>query len=143
MSRRHDPQLLDRALAHAGFFDQIFLATTDAAGCPHLDVAGTLEDAADPLVLRGFFSATTMDDVRANPRLELLAWDTHEQRGLKIRGTLEQSRETALLDGYVPALDAGTPQVEHELHIRVEEVLLVERRPRRERPLGTRPHGDG
>lgn len=123
---------LQAALEITGELESVFLATGDADGNAHLEVAEPLTGSVDELVVRGFFDRTTVANLRANPRLTLLAWEPEEGHGFQFGGTLLQTRETAMLDGYSPILDRGMPQVEYELRIHIESVSPLIHQPHRD-----------
>jgi predicted pyridoxine 5'-phosphate oxidase superfamily flavin-nucleotide-binding protein len=132
LSQATDASALRRALEAAAELESVLVATGDADGNPHLEPAELLSSADDELVVRAFFDHVTVANLRGNPRMTLLAWDSTEAHGFQFAGTLVQARETAMLDGYAPILDRGMPQIEYELRVHVEGVSPLVHRPHRE-----------
>ncbi|RPJ06749.1 MAG: pyridoxamine 5'-phosphate oxidase family protein [Deltaproteobacteria bacterium] len=68
----------------------------------------------------------TVENLRENPRLSLVILDPKTLKGFQILGQMERIEKGAMLDGYAPETEekwAGLPQAEHQLLIRVTEVL--------------------
>ncbi|HUH05196.1 MAG TPA: pyridoxamine 5'-phosphate oxidase family protein [Kofleriaceae bacterium] len=132
LSQAPDAVELSRAAELAAELELVFVATSDADGNAHLELAEPLSSAGDELVVRAFFDRTTVANLRNNPRLTVLAWDPVDAHGFQLSGTLVKAHETAMLDGCAPLLDRGMPQIEYELRVQLEVVSPLGRQPHRE-----------
>jgi hypothetical protein len=65
----------------------VWVASCDRNGLPHLAVSSKLEMPDDTTaLLSGFCCVHTIDNVRANPRISLGAWDVDSDEGWQLVG---------------------------------------------------------
>jgi len=65
----------------------VWVASCDTNGLPHLALSGKLEmPDDDTALLSGFCCVKTVDNVRANPRIALGAWDVASGDGWQLVG---------------------------------------------------------
>ena len=105
----------------------VYIATADKEGIPHLAASeGMTFVDRDRIFFRAWFCLRTVENLRENPRLSLAILDPKTLEGYQILGEMEGIEKGAILDGYAPETEkrwAGLPQTEHQLLIRVKEVL--------------------
>ncbi len=113
------PQLAAKA-GHA------FVATVDANGWPHVAVAGRLAVTPEEhLVVTDWFCPVTMANLRANPKLSVVVWDSASDVGYQLIGELEETKDLGVLNGYAPPVesDSPIPQVERQLLVHIDRIL--------------------
>jgi len=117
---------LNQAVAIAKKTQQVFIATADAAGAPHIACAGkiTVEDGGY-LAVTEWFCPGTVANLRKNKNISIAVWDKLTDTGLQLLGRVENIQDMAILDGYSPAFEKQQPlpQVERKLLIKVEKIL--------------------
>lgn len=112
----------------------VVVATADSRGMPHVAAAGRLSVPQEGMVsITEWFCPGTIANVQENDQVSVVAWDQSEDEGIQLLGRLENEREIAVLDGYVPQEEGDTPQVEKELLIRVEKALEFSEAPHSDR----------
>lgn len=118
-------QMLNNALALAKRLGHVFVATASADGAPHVTAALELAGGHDDTVtVAGWFCPGTVANLRTNNRISLTVWDRGEDDGYQILGQVQSAEPVAIMDGYDPELEKHPmPQVERQLHVRVEKVL--------------------
>lgn len=110
--------------------ENVFIATSDAAGLPHVSVARSMELLPDSRVaVREWFCPGTMANLTANPQISLVMWDAMLDRGFQLLGSLEAVQELGMIDGYTPREEINVPQAERRLVIKVDKVLDFTRKP--------------
>ncbi len=106
---------------------QVYLASTDAGGYPHLAVAhGPTLSSNGYLVFEEWFCPATVKNVRTNPKVVVAAIDRKTSMGYHARGTVVKTEESAMLNGYVAGREAelrGLPQIRWRLVIEIDEVM--------------------
>lgn len=120
------PDTLGKAMALAEHLDHFLLATVAPDGQPHIAAAGELSLLAGGRIeITDWFCATTVRNLQANPRISVVVWDLGHHRGFQLLGVVEKEEDIAIMDGYVPELEAGEtlPQVERLLVVRIEKIL--------------------
>ncbi len=120
------PKRVETAIRLAQRLAHVLVATADGAGLPHVAAAGSVAQApGGRLAVGAWFCPGTVENVAANPRIALVAWDPETDQGYQILGGVERIDELGMLDGYSPAEQAGPPlpQVERRLIVRVDKVL--------------------
>jgi predicted pyridoxine 5'-phosphate oxidase superfamily flavin-nucleotide-binding protein len=112
------------------------VATADADGTPHLASAARVRLEPDGRVsVAEWFCPATVANLAQNPRVAIVAWDPQTDTGHQIVGDVEALRELAVLDGDLPGEEKEpAPQVEHELLVRVRDVLAFRRAPHTDLP---------
>lgn len=115
-----------------------FVATSDAAGHPHLAAGrGVSVFAPNRLVFEAWFCPTTLKNLQENPRIAVAIADPVTGEGYQFTGRVESSEESAVLNGYLPDLEPpGLPQVQWRLEVRVESVMAFTADAHSDRPLG-------
>ncbi|MFW5853686.1 MAG: pyridoxamine 5'-phosphate oxidase family protein [Thermodesulfobacteriota bacterium] len=110
----------------------VLVATADDRGMPHLAAAGRIAVVSENrIAVEAWFCPGTVENVRTNPMISVVAWDQKTDIGHQILGEVEQVEETAMMDGFAPELgtEEPLPQSERKLIIRVEEVLAFSHAP--------------
>ncbi|MFO8085945.1 MAG: pyridoxamine 5'-phosphate oxidase family protein [Desulfobacterales bacterium] len=104
----------------------VFVATADSRGLPHLASAGLIDIVSEDRVsIEAWFCPGTVQNVQDNPLISVVAWDPEMDIGFQILGKVEKMEETAILNGFSAKLeqDAPIPQSERKLIILVDQVL--------------------
>ncbi len=117
---------LNQAVAIAKKTQQVFIATADAAGAPHIACAGKITaEAGDRLAVTEWFCPGTVANLQENKNVSIAVWDKLTDTGLQVLGQVESIQDMAILDGYSPAVEKQhpLPQVERKLFIKVEKIL--------------------
>ena len=66
----------------------VLLATADASGFPNLAVANVIKRVSeDKLAISSWFCPATVANLRRNPRLDVIVWDSDTDQGYQILGT--------------------------------------------------------
>ena len=115
-----------------------YVATSDLNGSPHLAAGGGVSvQAPNRLVFEAWFCQTTLKNLQQNPELAVAIADPATGKGFQFLGRVESKQDTAVLNGFLPDLEAsGLPQVQWRLEIRVESVLVFTTEAHSDRPLG-------
>jgi len=117
---------LERAAEIAEKVGQLFVATADAKGQPHVAVASRLSAGTEGRVtVAGWFCPGTAANVQDNRQVSIVVWDAAADEGYQLIGRIEYIKEVGILDGYAPEVEGkrSLPQVERALVIRVERIL--------------------
>jgi uncharacterized protein len=110
----------------------VYVATADLGGFPHLATAGSVEMVSDDqIAVEEWFCPGTVENVRENPLVSVVSWDSVKDVGFQILGNVEKTEEIAIMDGFSPEIEKGPqmPQSERRLLVRVHEVLSFSRGP--------------
>jgi hypothetical protein len=108
----------------------VFVATADSAGLPHLAASGRIEEEPGGRVaVSEWFCPGTLGNLQRNPQVSIVAWDPQNDTGFQILGVAEGVEETAMMDGFSTDLAKALPQVERKIHVRVEKVIDFSRAP--------------
>ncbi len=110
----------------------VYVATADSSGFPHLATAGSIEMVSDDqIAVEEWFCPCTAKNVRENPLVSVVSWDSANDVGFQILGNVEKTEEIAIMNGFSPEIEKGPqmPQSESRLLVRVREVLAFSRRP--------------
>ena len=127
-----DFEALREAIDLAAAVGHIFVATSGADGLPHLAAASALTGVADDQVLvTEWFCPGSITNLRDNPRVSLVVWDTGADKGYQLLGEVTEIEDVGVLDGYDPDLESTSPapQVERRLLVRVGKVIQFTRAP--------------
>ena len=114
----------------------VYVATADLSGFPHLATAGDIEMVSeDRIAVEEWFCPGTMRNVRENPLVSVVSWDSSKDSGFQLLGNVEKIEETAMMNGFSPEIESGEqmPQSERKLVVRVREVLAFSRGPHSDR----------
>ncbi len=117
---------LNQAAAIAKKTQQVFIATADAAGAPHIACAGKINvENGDHLAVTEWFCPGTVANLQENKNISIAVWDKLTDTGLQVLGRVESIQDMAILDGFSPAVEKQQPlqQVERKLLIEVEKIL--------------------
>ena len=115
----------------------LFIATADQNGMPHIASAGRAELLpGDRFAVTEWFCPGTIANLRGNPHLSVVAWDSANDVGYQLIGESEEIHDVAMMDGFEAgkAESAPLPQVERRLIIRCEAVLEFKQRPHSDTP---------
>jgi hypothetical protein len=123
----------------------IFVATANEAGLPHLAAAAKLSPLKEGRVAVGaWFCPGTMANLQENKGVSLVIWDPREDLGYQLLGEIERVEEIAMMNGYIPGKerDAALPQVERRLIVRVEKIIDFRHGPHSDREEQEKGEGD-
>lgn len=115
--------------------DYALVASTASSGQPHLAASRGIRIVdADHLEFKAWFCHRTLENVAGNPQVAVTVMNGGE--GYQLRGRVEKRAATAILNGFVPALEKpGMPQMESSLLVRVEGVMRFSSGPHSDRDL--------
>jgi hypothetical protein len=133
-----DREMIERMVALSNRVGFLFIATSDRSGMPHMASARRAEQmAGDRLALTEWFCPGTVANLRENPRLSIVVWDSASDTGYQLIGESEKIEEVAMLDGYEAGREESppVPQVERRLIVRGREVFEFRQRPHSDTPL--------
>jgi hypothetical protein len=112
------------ALALAGNVRQLFVATADANGIPHLAIAERITlEREDTVGVTAWFCPRTVENVNENASVSLVVWDEQRDAGFQLIGEVTQVLDLAMLNGFIPGETVTVPQVERKLVVRVDQIL--------------------
>lgn len=119
-------QRLAEAADLAARVGHVFVATASSSGRTHLAAARTIAlTPENHVAVSDWFCPETLQNIRSNSFLSIVAWDPARDYGFQILGELEELKDVAMLDGYAPGLDKRPPlpQVERQLLVHVDKVV--------------------
>jgi hypothetical protein len=88
----------------------VFVATADSRGLPHLAFAGLIDIVSeDRVAIEAWFCPGTVQNVQDNPLISVVAWDPERDIGFQILGKVEKMEETAILNGFSAKLEQDPP----------------------------------
>lgn len=110
---------------------QVYLATADSKGVPHISVVQNIDlDSRGYLDVVGWFCQHTYANLEVNHNVSVLIWDERKDYGFQCIGTMEKEEELNILDGIAPSEESHpVPQIEREIHIHVDKILKFEKAP--------------
>jgi predicted pyridoxine 5'-phosphate oxidase superfamily flavin-nucleotide-binding protein len=123
---------LEQPLRLAETSKTVLVATADGDGRPHLAVAGQIEALPDGRVaVSEWFCPGTVGNLKENPRISLVVWDSVSDTGYQLMGEVEKVEESAFLNGYLHQEEGPrpVPQTRRRLTVRVTEILAFSRAP--------------
>lgn len=123
---------IQKAVALGQRLGQVFVATADRAGLPHVAGAGRLQSIADRHVeVAAWFCPGTVMNLQQNRQIALVVWEPTRDTGYQLIGEVEQIRDTAMLNGYDTQMENSTPlpQTERTLKVRIDAVLYFSQAP--------------
>jgi hypothetical protein len=133
-----DGALIERLIELGNRAGSFFIATADKNGMPHMASARRAERISENrFAVTEWFCPGTVANLRENPRLSVVAWDSESDVGYQVIGQAEDIHDEAMLDGY----EAGRfeenpmPQVERRLVVRSEAVLEFRQQPHSDAPV--------
>ncbi len=116
----------------------IFITTASREGLAHVAAADGIRAGDEGFFhLTGWYCETTARNLEENRRISVVLWDPDTDVGYQVIGEVEEIREKATLEGFMPESDDtySLPQVERELLVRVREVLLFCHAPHTDRVM--------
>jgi hypothetical protein len=119
-------ELLKKAIAIANITGQVFIATADPAGTPHIACAGkAFIEKDNHLSVTEWFCPGTVANVQENKNISVVVWDKKSDTGFQVLGQVETIQDVGMMDGYAPAVEKRhpMPQVERRLVIKVDKIL--------------------
>jgi hypothetical protein len=129
---------IEKASVLAKAVGYVLVATSGKDGVPHLCAAGQLDIAGnDCIAVTEWFCPGTIANTDENRNISVVSWDRNTDEGYQLIGTVRQSLDVGVLDGYSPKDDiAGVmPQVEKRLMIDVEKVMAFKMQPHTDKEL--------
>ena len=119
-------EALEKAVALGSKLQHVFVATTNAAGLPHLAAAADISLASGGRVaVDSWFCPGTVRNLAQNRKISLVVFDAIGDTGYQLLGEVEDIRELAFADGDAPEVGTSEPlpQVESQLMVRVDKVV--------------------
>jgi len=116
----------------AGRVGHALVVSADAAGLPHVAVADEVAFLSGSQVgVSAWYCPGTLDNLQANPRLSLVAWDGTTDEGHQLLGEVRQVEDVAVMDGYEPNATRAdpVPQMRRRFVVEVTKVLRFTRAP--------------
>ncbi len=123
---------INQAITLAHKLGYIFVATADAEGLPHVAAAATMNYLADNNVtVSAWFCPGTLSNLEQNRLVSLIVWDQNTDAGFQMLGRVENIKEKAVMNGYIPANEglAPMPQIERILEVAVNRVIAFSHAP--------------
>ncbi len=117
--------------------DYAFVASASETGLPHLAAGREIEiPDASHVVFKAWCCHTTLANVRHNPRVSVTLVDPVSGVGYQLAGHVEESRDTAILDGFAPEREEpGMPQIQSRFKVRIGAVMEFSPGPHSDNPL--------
>jgi hypothetical protein len=118
-------EILKKAVRLGEELGQVFVATADTAGLPHVAAAGKISlESEDHVAVMEWFCPGTVTNLEANRSIGLVVWDEKTDMGYQLLGECEKVEEVGMMDGYLPGLEdqKPLPQVERKLIVRIEKI---------------------
>lgn len=134
-----DGKMLAALVDLANRVGYLFIATAGREGVPHVASARRVElIAGERLAITEWFCPGTVANLRENPRLSVVAWDSGSDVGYQAVGEEEELVDVAMLDGFAAGMDEDhpPPQVERRVVVKVREVLEFRQQPHSDEPMG-------
>ena len=121
-----NPKRLAEAVELAARVGHVFLTTADPSGKPHLGAARRLSPGGENrVVVSDWLCPETLNNLKDNPLISLVAWDVAADQGFQLLGKLRKMEDLEMMNGYSPDLAKKDPlpQVYRELLVQVEQIL--------------------
>lgn len=118
--------------------DYALVASTDAAGKPHLAASkGVRITDDDHIEFDEWFCRRTLENVAGNPFVAVMLMEPSGHLGYQLSGKVESTHPVAVLNGYAPGREKpGLTQFESALLVRIDAVTHFSTRPHTDRVLG-------
>jgi len=117
-------ELIQKIVSTANRVGYSLVATSDKKGLPHLAASRRMEAEPDGHVaVSEWFCPGTLANLDENPQISVVVWDPASDTGYQLIGESVAIEETAMLDGFSPALPVPIPQVERKIRVRVDTIL--------------------
>lgn len=123
---------IHRAIDLAVKVGEVFIATADADGWPHMAAARRVVARKDSRIdVTEWFCPGTMANLKKNRRVSVVVWDSKSDTGYQLFGEMEKMLDIGMLDGYTPGMAQKwpMPQVESQLVVHVKKVTDFKRAP--------------
>jgi hypothetical protein len=130
--------MIERMVELSSMVGFLFIATADGNGVPHMASARRAEYMAGGLLaVTEWFCPGTVANLRENPRLSIVVWDSTSDTGYQLIGESEKIEEIAMMDGFEAGRIETTPvpQIERRLIVRGREVFEFRQRPHSDTPV--------
>ncbi len=126
-----NPATLNKVVDLAQKVGHIFVATANKGASPHIAAAASLKRTPEGRVLvAAWFCPETVANIRENPSISLVIWDSQKDHGYQMLGHTEQVIDMAMIDGIAPGRETSPlPQVERQLTVRVDRILEFKHAP--------------
>jgi hypothetical protein len=127
-----DREALAAAAELAETLEEVFVATADDKGQPHVGVARKLDLLdGDRVGVTEWFCPGTLANAQEGARVALVVWDEEADAGFQLAGTVEGIETVAMMDGYDKASEARRPmpQTERKLVVRINKITDFTRAP--------------
>jgi Pyridoxamine 5'-phosphate oxidase len=121
-----NPRTLAEAIELAAKKGYVFIASADASGKTHLAAARSIFITSENQVaVSDWFCPQTMENLKSNRSLSIVAWDDANDYGFQLLGTLRKMTDLKMMNGYSPELAKNhpIPQVNRELLVEVERII--------------------
>jgi hypothetical protein len=126
---------LAEAVSIAQQVGRVIIATSSAAGVPHVAVARKItRGPGETVAVDEWFCPGTVENAREGAPISVVAWDEKEDRGLQLLGSVRSVEEKAFLNGFGERGAAShVPPVLRTLHVSVEKILFFTQAPHDDR----------
>lgn len=103
----------------------VFVATADASGQPHMAIGEQVTISGDSLLIfENWFCPATLQNIACNSQVSVVAVVPDTGKGFQMLGSVVNSSETAILDGYDPTVNVPeVPQVLMRFTVKIDRVL--------------------
>lgn len=118
-------ELIRKAVDMANRVGYALVATSDRKGLPHVAASRRVEAEPDNHVsVSEWFCPGTLANLQENPQISVVVWDPATDKGYQIIGKSAAMEDTAMMDGFSPAVEENPPpQVERKIRIQVDRIL--------------------
>lgn len=129
--------LINKIITLADRVDQVFLATADKEGVPHITTVNSLLEIVNGvLFITHWFCSQTAVNLSVNRNVAILVWDNLSDEGYLVTGVSESFLEAGIIDGHAPHEEnSSVPQVLYTMEIRIKKVLRFARAAHSEKEL--------
>lgn len=131
-------ETLEEAVNLAERVSNVFLATADREGLPHLTSVGEVRRLPEgSLSIRDWFCPTTLANLETKPSFSLTIYDAETDQGYQLIAEAQELKEGSILNGYVAGEEDAPlqPQVRWDLIAHVKEILRFRHGPHSDAPL--------
>lgn len=128
-------EIIEKAIKLGNEQGNVFLATADAQGLPHIATSRKLNSEPNgDIGIREWFCPGTLANLQVNPRISIVVWDPQIDTGYQILGSCEKIEDLSVMDGFSSEAEDDTPlpQVERKIAVKVSKVIH----------FSHAPHGD-
>jgi hypothetical protein len=125
-------EMVEKAVRLAKKTGLVFVATSDAAGSPHMTTAGGLLRAGSGKVrVSAWFCPQTVVNLHCSHRVSVVVWDRQRDEGIQLTGEVEEAKDRPAPAAYDPVVASRcpVPHVEKQLLVRVSKAVQFSRGP--------------